>query len=119
MRLSADLSAYGMGELLDEIARRRSTTAHERPPDAPWCHDCGHFKTWAGEGDAPAGFNSCTKGHAMQFLVPKDYGDEWGFYRRVCRDRLADEPEDEAQTETPPGKGGVSVNAVSSEETPQ
>ncbi len=24
-----------------------------------------------------------------------------------------------AQTETPPGKGGVSVNAVSSEETPQ
>lgn len=110
------LSAASVDELLEELARRRSTRDQERPVDS-WCHDCGHFQTWTGMGDAPRDFNACSKGHAMQFRVPADYGDAWGFYRRVCADRLADEADDEsvratAQSETPPGKGGESVNAV-------
>lgn len=102
------LSAATVDELLEELARRRSTRDQERSVDS-WCDDCGHFKTWTGEGDAPAGFNPCSKGHTMQFRAPADYGDAWGFYRRVCGDRLADEVEAELapQSETPPGKGGA------------
>ena len=84
------LAAASVDELLEELARRRSTRDQERPVDN-WCHDCGHFTTWDGAGDAPEGFNACGKGHQMQFRIPVDYGDAWGFYRRVCADRLTDE----------------------------
>lgn len=104
--MSTRLSLYSVDELLRELARRRITKGHEYQ-SAPWCHDCGHFQTWAGKGDAPASFNPCIKRHVMQFRVPSDYGDEWGFYRRDCRDRLADEPEEEAQSETPRGSAAA------------
>lgn len=93
--MTRDLARFTVDELLEELARRRRTSDAERPV-SEWCDDCAHFRTWTGKGDAPDNFNPCTKGHAMSFRVPADYGDPWGFYRRVCADRLTEQVEDGA-----------------------
>jgi hypothetical protein len=55
------------------------------------CHDCKHFVAWldkepAPRIDCPGDYNPCTKGH-MKFMAPEHYGDDYGFYLRVCHDR--------------------------------
>ena len=78
--------------LLEEIIRRRNNETAAKPEH--WCHDCDHFKAWnelPRAGECPKDFNPCTKGHGMKFIVPVDYGDEHGFYRRVCADRAVAE----------------------------
>lgn len=74
--------------LLEELMRRRNAETVASPEH--WCHDCKHFEAWNEKkraGQMPESFNPCTKAHAMQFIVPQDIGDEYGFYRRVCADR--------------------------------
>ncbi|MFG5411473.1 hypothetical protein ABXN37_29275, partial [Piscinibacter sakaiensis] len=97
-RLMNRLATFTEDQLLEELIRRRNqrTTAHPEH----WCHDCQHYKAWdevERPRDAigriprcPDDFNPCTKGHKMQFVVPEDYpdGQEWGYYRKVCADRL-------------------------------
>lgn len=77
------LSTFTLDELLAEIVRRRNGEQATEPIEH-WCDDCAHFRYSKNDRDTA---NNCQKGHAMQFRVPEDYGDECGFYRRVCNDR--------------------------------
>ncbi|WP_089415350.1 hypothetical protein [Vitreoscilla filiformis] len=85
-----NLREYSTQQLIEELARR----ANEQPTNKPehWCHECTHFVTWYDQHpmprkECPDTYNPCTKGHAMKFLPPEDYDDEYGFYLPVCVDR--------------------------------
>lgn len=86
-----DLAKFTTDELLAEIVRRRNARVSRRP--IVQCDKCQHFKTSETRYDDDT-YNPCIKGHAMSFRQPEaDYGppdanDDWGFYRRVCADRL-------------------------------
>jgi len=81
------LSDYTDDELIEELARRRNTREINKPER--WCVDCKNFTTWNGKGDPPNDYNACIKGHKMNFAMPEGYtDDEFGFYRRVCVDRI-------------------------------
>lgn len=83
-----DLRAYTTDELLEELARR-NRRGDERREIKRWCEDCKHFTFWRKPGDPPDDYNACGKGHTMSFRVPESYhGDDGGFYRRVCADRI-------------------------------
>lgn len=86
--MSNPLAKFSTDSLLEELARRRRVRS-ERKPIERWCEDCKHFKFWTAGGDPPDTYNPCDKGHAMSFRQPEDYGDEMGYYRRVCSDRAA------------------------------
>jgi len=79
------LAAFSDDELIEELARRKNARAVAAPEH--WCHDCRNCLTWRGRGEPPNTFNPCSKGHTMQFIVPEEMDDEWGYYRRVCADR--------------------------------
>lgn len=84
--MSNPLAKFSTDALLEELARRRRVRS-ERQPIAHWCEDCKHFKFWTAKSDPPDTYNPCSKGHTMSFRQPEDYGDEMGYYRRVCADR--------------------------------
>lgn len=74
--------------MLEEILRRRNKSEREAP-DKQWCDHCNNFRGWRGKPDMiPDDYNPCTKGHEMNFLAPVDYDDPWGFWRRLCPDRI-------------------------------
>lgn len=84
------LRRYSTNQLIEELARRANGVPTQKPEH--WCHDCTHFVAWcdkvpAPRKDCPENYNPCTKGHAMRFMVPEEYGDEYGFYLQVCADR--------------------------------
>lgn len=83
------LSTVPETELLAELVRRRNREPDEQ--NHPWCHDCAHFKTYEGRGDAPAKYNPCAKRHKLLFWVPRDWEspETNGYYRPVCEDRKA------------------------------
>ena len=86
---TSELRRFRTEQLIEELARRANAEPVERPEH--WCHDCLHFVAWNERprtGEMPEDFNPCTKGHTMRFIAPKDYGDEYGHYLRVCADRL-------------------------------
>lgn len=83
-----DLKKVPSDWLIEELIRRRNAEPVAKPKH--WCHDCANFESWNAKqraGTMPDDFNPCTKGHAMQFVVPQEVNDEHGFYRRVCQDR--------------------------------
>ena len=88
-RDSMHLRDYSTAQLIEELARRANGRGTKKPEH--WCHDCTHYVTWA-DGPAPRkampdDYNPCTRRHAMRFLVPQDFGDEYGYYLTVCADR--------------------------------
>ena len=84
------LKAFSDEALMDELSRR----SHERREREAfiYCDHCAHFKVWAQPGRAhlpmPESYNPCEKGHKMQFMTPAEIGDDYGFYRNGCRDRV-------------------------------
>lgn len=80
------LSSFSDDELIEELARRRN--ARERNTTIErFCEDCTHFRLFTGRGDPPVNYDPCSRGHKPSFRAPAEYGDEYGFYRRVCADR--------------------------------
>lgn len=91
---------YTTAQLIEELARRANQ--HETKKPRKWCEDCRRFLTW-NDGPTPMlpmpeSYNACSAGHAMKFVAPEGYGDEYGFYRTVCADRveITDAREDKA-----------------------
>lgn len=83
------LRGYTTAQLIEELVRRENGRETSKPKH--WCHDCTNYVTWI-DGKTPSmkmpeDYNPCQKRHEMKFMVPEDYGDEYGFYRRVCADR--------------------------------
>lgn len=84
------LKSFTDDQLIEELARRRNERTVATPEH--WCHDCRNFVAWADaprKGPMPDDYNPCAKGHRMQFVVPMEIDDEYGYYRRVCADREA------------------------------
>lgn len=84
------LRRYSTSQLIEELARRANCVTTQKPRH--WCHDCNNFVAWCDKVPAPRkecleNYNPCTKGHAMRFMVPEEYDDEYGFYLPVCADR--------------------------------
>src|SRR5688572_30327931 len=89
--VSNSLDKFSVDELLEELARRRRAWKNRRPI-RHFCDDCGNFKTWTHNDGPIDDYNPCSKGHAMSFRMPEGYTDtDYGFYRRVCADRLTPE----------------------------
>lgn len=88
---SKRFAEFSTDELLAEIVRRRNARVSRRP--IVRCDQCQHFKTSETRYDDDT-YNPCSKGHEMSFRMPEaddgppDSNDDWGFYRRVCADRL-------------------------------
>jgi hypothetical protein len=84
--VSNGLSGYSSDELLEELVKRRNNQETEEV--VSWCHDCVNFK--AGTPETPKN-KLCSFRHKMNFRVPRDIGEahdgEYGYYRRVCKDR--------------------------------
>lgn len=81
-----NLSGYSDDDLIEELARRRN--ARERNTAVEhYCEDCIYFRLFKGRGDPPINYDPCSRGHKPKFRAPAEYGDEYGFYRRVCPDR--------------------------------
>ena len=86
-----ELRRFNTSQLIEELARRHNENPVVKPDH--WCHDCAHYVAWNDKprkGECPDSFNPCTKGHTMKFIAPQDFGDEYGFYLRVCADRKMD-----------------------------
>lgn len=85
MRL-ADISTE---RLLQELAFRRDGAKQLRPVKR-WCHDCVNWRySKVGDMTDITVIDNCIKGHTMTFKVPAEHpdtSDDWGFYRRACRD---------------------------------
>lgn len=84
------LRRYSTNQLIEELARRANGVTTDKPQH--WCHDCSRYVAWndkvpAPRKDCPDNYNPCTKGHAMRFMAPEEYDDEYGFYLQVCADR--------------------------------
>lgn len=77
----SDFKGYTDEQLRDELRSRY--LQREAAPIEAWCNDCANFKM----SHVPGPIN-CTKGHAMTFNMPEFIGDEYGFYRRSCADRM-------------------------------
>lgn len=82
----SDLSEFTTKALLAELERRR--WENDNTDVENWCHDCQHFKVWAGRKDPPDNYNPCGLKHKTAFACPPhDYtGDRTGFYRLFCED---------------------------------
>jgi hypothetical protein len=97
--MAGDLSGFSKEELLAELVRRMNAPQDEQ--DAPWCHDCGHFRLYEGRGEVPKYFNPCAHQHRPAFWVPKPWEspEHSGFFRTVCEDRVSilDEVREDAQ----------------------
>lgn len=85
------LRDYSDAALIEELARRQNERDKKSMPEH-WCDDCRNFKVFAGKGEMPDNYNPCSKGHKISFRAPDDYGEEYGFYRRVCTDRAEPSP---------------------------
>jgi len=87
--MAGDLSGFTKEELLAELVRRMNAPQDEQ--NAPWCHDCGHFRLYEGRGDVPKTFNPCARQHRPAFWVPKPWEspEHYGFFRTVCEDRVS------------------------------
>jgi hypothetical protein len=83
--MKSALARFTTDELIEEIARRRNCRTKALP--AQWCDDCGNFKP---SDTADDKYNPCSKGHTMAFYLPQSHEDPhtFGFYRRVCADRV-------------------------------
>jgi len=84
------LYLYSTQQPIEELARRANAVPTKKPRH--WRHDCKHFVAWldkepAPRIDCPDDYNPCTKGHETKFMAPEHYGDDYGFYLRVCHDR--------------------------------
>src|SRR5579883_866805 len=87
-RLTKALAQFSDDELIEEFLRRRNRESAGYRDEIRWCDECAHFVGWSEADDPPKGYNPCSLGHEMQFKTPTDYGQTFGFYRRVCPDRL-------------------------------
>lgn len=60
----------------------------------PQCDECEHFVAWRNIfQQCPDDYNPCRLGHRMNFKMPENGPhDEWGLYRRGCRDRKVAPP---------------------------
>ena len=86
------LSDYSDGELLEELVRRKNGDDEGRRDDINFCDNCDHFVPWDDGAAVPPQYNPCSLGHDMQFRTPVGYSNDWGFFRRVCADRLEAKP---------------------------
>lgn len=80
---------YTTEQLIEELARRANQRETKKP--RAWCEDCKRFVPW-NDGPTPhlpmpEKYNACSAGHEMKFVAPEGYGDDYGFYRTVCKDR--------------------------------
>ena len=83
------LSEYSDDELFEELIRRRNADDGGRRDYISFCDHCEHFVPWSESSDPPQKYNPCSFGHDMNFRTPTGYDDvSWGFFRRVCPDRL-------------------------------
>jgi len=82
------LGKFSNAQLLEELGKREEARSR-RKPIKHWCDDCKNFKPWSRpqSEDVPDDYNPCSKGHKMTLRVPESYTDDWGLYRRVCKDR--------------------------------
>ena len=80
------LAQFSDDELYEEILRRRNDTG--RRSDIKFCDDCEHFVAWTKDNSPPGKYNPCSFGHDLHFREPVGYSNDWGFFRRVCPDRL-------------------------------
>src|SRR3569623_1889737 len=83
------LRDYTTAQLIEELAQRSNKQTTKKPKH--WCHDCKHHVVWE-DGKTPNeampdGYNPCTMGHKMRFMMPEEIGDEYGYYLPVCADR--------------------------------
>lgn len=94
------LCEYSDEALMDELSRRMFARKLDDSQSRVWCDDCSHFAPWNSLSHRenlkmPEKFNPCTKGHKMDFQTPEEIGDEYGFYRKWCRDRhIKQQPND-------------------------
>lgn len=72
---------------------RASRMQEYRRGDIKFCDRCDHFKPWTEHGSPPKDYNPCPFGHDLHFRQPVGYSDDFGFFRRVCADRLEKEKE--------------------------
>ena len=82
------LSQFSDDQLFEEIVRRRNGDDNGNRGDIQFCDNCEHFIAWDEKTDTPKGYNPCSFGHDLQFRTPIGYENDWGFFRRVCADRL-------------------------------
>ena len=85
------MSAFSDDELLEELVRRKNEDDEGSRGDIKFCESCEHFVPWEGKGELPKKYNPCPFGHDLKFRMPVGYSDDWGFFRRVCSDRLEKE----------------------------
>lgn len=87
-----DLNQFTDDQLLEELVKRRNGDDAGRRDDITFCDTCDHFVPMAGLSEKQAqGYNPCSFGHDLNFRTPTGYSDEFGFFRRVCADRLVKE----------------------------
>jgi hypothetical protein len=91
-RPSHELRGFTTSQLIEELARRQNDDQRTEPEH--WCEDCRNFVAWDARADAankdmPLDYNPCTKKHTMRFRMPKEIGDAYGFFMRVCADRAS------------------------------
>ena len=82
------LDAFTDDQLLEEVIRRRNADDTAHRGDIMFCDQCEHFVPWTEKAEVPKKYNPCSFGHDMQFRTPIGYENDWGFFRRVCPDRL-------------------------------
>lgn len=84
------LRRFSNAELLEELSRRENKKPKDDRP-GNWCHECKFFTPWTVKNahlTMPESYNPCAKGHVMNFIIPDDIGEDYGFYLNVCRDRV-------------------------------
>ena len=90
--VTKSLSQFSDDQLFEEIVRRRNADDAGSRGDIKFCEDCEHFVPYEEQGEVPKRYNPCRFGHDLQFREPIGYDFiSWGFFRRVCDDRLEKE----------------------------
>lgn len=77
------LGDFSTEALLRELARRNDGEPHLKPVTR-WCENCTHWRNSTSDADTR---NNCSHDHMMAFRMPEHpYSEDYGFYRRGCRD---------------------------------